>query len=108
MPEDWEDELYNYIVLGFNGGSFFMSLYANDNILAVSRKSHELSSMRSIRSIMGWLSNKAPAACWGSQDKIIAWMRLTTDQRREICEELNLLPTEKEEVWDILKEPIES
>jgi hypothetical protein len=49
---------------------------------------------------MKWLQQRAPSVCWGSYEKVQAWIDLTNDQRRAILEADDLLMSP----WDHLKE----
>lgn len=100
VGDEFKDELYNYVILGLEPGSFHWALFANDMISACLR-SHPANSWSYIQETGKWLYHEAPSECWGSYDKVKKWLTLPNDERRAICEEKGLVAT----AWEILKEP---
>jgi hypothetical protein len=103
VTRGWQQELYNYIVLGYSPGSFHAAVFANDLYGAV-QHSHELTNWQEIIKMCLWIQYEAPSQVYGSYDKVRGWLALSKDQRREILEQKGLLYTEKVIVWNILKE----
>jgi hypothetical protein len=103
VPTEWQNELYNYVILGLAPGGFHAAVFSNDMMTAASR-SHPLNEWNAILSMCKWIMNTAPPQCWGSDEKVEAWLRLSKEQRTKICEEQGLLYTEEQIVWNILKD----
>lgn len=101
VGDEFMDELYHYVMLGLQPGSFHWALFANDFVAACAR-SHPANSWTHIQETGKWLYHEAPAECWGSYDKVKKWLALSDEARREICTEKGLIAT----AWDILKEPV--
>jgi hypothetical protein len=101
VTDEWQAEAYQYVVLGYDPGSFFSALFANDLLLAAQR-SHPLNQWNNIQELVKWLHFEAPAQCHGSHEKVHAWLELSKEKRTKICEEKGLVAT----AWDILKEPV--
>ena len=101
VPEEWAQELFNYIVLGFRPGSFHTALIAMDLKGSVIH-SHEMNTWPAIRVFCKWLVNIAPPQAYGSYEKVDAWLKLSREERIRILEEKKLLFTEKEMTWKIL------
>jgi len=100
MSIDFMQDLYNYVIMGFDPGSFFTAIFANDFVGACHR-SHPCNSWSDIRETGKWLTFEAPEQCWGSYEKVEAWLKLDNETRTKICEDKGLIAT----AWDILKEP---
>jgi len=93
--------MYNYLVYGFNPGSFFTSVLANDFVGAMSH-SHPGKSISALKRLVGWMRDYMPATAWGSYAAVNAWVDSDASQRRRILEEHKLIFTEKEETWRVL------
>ena len=100
VSDDWKDIIKNYVIHGFDPGSFFVAFLAND-LMAAAAKSHQLNSWQQMRGIVKWLYNRAPHQCYGSYAKVDAWLALSDDERRSINERAKLLAT----AWELLAEP---
>ncbi|HET8688514.1 MAG TPA: hypothetical protein VFM18_18025 [Methanosarcina sp.] len=101
VPDEWQQELYNYLVMGFDPGSFFTAVMAND-LVGAAAKSHPANTWRAIQQLMKWILNKAPGVSWGSYDRVHDWLKLSAEERKEILERYKLLYTEKDIMWNIL------
>lgn len=101
VDQDFADPIYNYLVHGFNPGSFFTSVLANDFVGAMSR-SHPANTVQAMKSLVGWIQNYMPAGAWGSRDAVKSWAALDESFRRQILEEHNLIYSEREETWKVL------
>jgi hypothetical protein len=102
VPKDFADPMYNYLVHGYNPGSFFTSVLANDFFGAVQR-SHPANTIEALKHLVGWIGDTMPAEAFGSYKEISDWCYLTAEHRRDILEKHNLVFTSKEEVVLILK-----
>ena len=106
VPRDFANPMANYLVYGYQPGSCFTAILANDFIGAV-RHSHPANTVEALKALAGWLNECCPKAAYGSYDKVDAWCDMTSDMRRPILEKQGLVYTEKEEVWMALKdEPV--
>lgn len=100
VPQDWREILYNYLVHGFQPGSFFTSVLAND-LIGAANHSHVMNTWAAITCTCKWINDSAPNESYGSYDAITHWLSLTAEKRRAILEKHQLLST----AWDILKTP---
>jgi hypothetical protein len=103
VDKDFADPIYNYLVYGWNPGSFFTAVLANDFRRAI-QASHPANNVNSLKALVGWIGDHAPHKSWGSYEDVKAWEAMTDAERRELLEYRNLIYTEKEEMWKILKE----
>jgi hypothetical protein len=99
VDEEWAGVLERYCVNGYHPGSFFESVLAND-LSGAAHRTHPSNQWEEIVKLMKWLQQRAPSVCWGSYEKVQAWIDLTNDQRRAILEADDLLMSP----WDHLKE----
>jgi hypothetical protein len=107
VDKDFADPIYNYLVHGFNPGSFFTSVLANDFMDAIAR-SHPANTIKALKNLGCFIVNEMPhGITYGSYEIVDAWTKLSTDERRKILEECKLVFTEKDEIMKVLKdEPI--
>jgi len=106
VPKDFADPMYNYLVYGFNPGSCFTSVLANDFFGAI-RRSHPSNTVEAFKALAGWIDDCVPSMARGSYDVVEAWTKLNDRQRRAVLEGKGLVFTSEEESWMILKdEPI--
>ena len=89
--------MYNYLIFGYEPGSFFNSLLANDLFGAIPR-SHPSNSIEALKHLCGWIQDKFPEQSWGSYDKINTWLALSSEQRRALLEGKQLIYTEQAEI----------
>ena len=103
VSKDYADPIYNYLVHGFNPGSFFTALLANDFMGAVSR-SHPGNTIPALKNLVTWIVNELPiGVTHGSYEIVDAWTRLSTEERRVVLEQQKLIYSEKDEIIKILK-----
>ena len=102
ISEEWQHELYNFIILGYHPGSFHTAIFSNASIMDVACKSHPSNDWQAITGTAHWLMHVAPANSWGSREKVAAWIDLSQDERRKICEEKRFVLTEQELAWELL------
>ena len=98
VPRDFADPMYNYLVHGFNPGSCFTAVLANDFLNAVSR-SHPANTIEAFKSLAGWIRDTVPAEAQGSYAAVESWTKLTPTARRAILEDLDLIYSAKQETW---------
>lgn len=107
VDKDYTDPIYNYLVFGFEPGSFFTSVLANDFMDAISR-SHPANSIPALKKLVSFIVNELPhGVTHGSYEIVDKWVRMTELERRSVLEQCKLIYTEKEEIVMVLKdEPI--
>lgn len=104
VDKDFLDPIYNYLVHGFEPGSFFSALLANDMFRAMAC-SHPANTIPALKNLTGWIhSTMGYGTFWGSAEVVQNWLNLTDSERREKLELLNLVYPEKEEIVMILKD----
>jgi hypothetical protein len=85
---EWEDELFNlpdhlqggisrYLREGIAPGHFLTAVITNNLVEAVSRA--DPTSLRALPDIVKFFYNYTPSGCWGTQEKMVAWMKGGTD-----------------------------
>lgn len=103
VPKDFADPMFNYLVHGYQPGSCFTAVLANDFIGAITR-SHPSNSVEAFKSLAKWMIATLPEKTYGSYVKVDAWCDMPWAMRRPVLEKHKLVFTEKEEVLMILKE----
>lgn len=101
---EYADTMLHYFVYGFDPGSFFTSVLANDFFMAMCH-SHPANSIAALKDLAKWIINAAPREAIGSREKVKAWLQMSEAERRKILEECELIYTEQEETWKVLNEP---
>ena len=71
VPEHTRESIKQWIEHGVDAGSFINALMANDLFLAISKADDR--NKTSFTSIVSWIWNYAPAACYGSYDICQSW-----------------------------------
>ena len=94
--------MFNYLVYGFSPGGCFTAVLANDFVGAMVR-SHPLNSIEAFKDLAKWIINVVPAEARGSYDAVQHWCNLDNQVRRGILEEHDLVYTEQQEVWMVMK-----
>ena len=102
VPKEFAEPFYNYIIYGFEPGSCFTSVLANDFYGAIQR-SHPANTVEAFKALAGWIRDTLPAEAYGSYATVRAWTRLSDAERRKILEENELIYTEEEEVMLVLR-----
>lgn len=103
VPKDFADTIANYVCWGYEPGSCFTAVLANDFYGSI-QHSHPANTVNSFKSLAGWINEYCPKEAYGSYTKVKVWCALTADSRRLILEKNRLVYTEKEEVWMSLKD----
>jgi hypothetical protein len=104
VPKDYADPMYNYLVYGYNPGSCFTSILANDFAGAIQR-SHPSNTIESLKALSGWMLDTIPREAYGSYQAVDDWCYLKEDGRRTILEQHELIYTAKQETWMAIKAP---
>lgn len=103
VDKDYADPIYNYLVHGYNPGSFFTSILANEFMDAISR-SHPSNTISSLKNLVCWIINELPhGVTHGSYEVVDAWLKMSSEERRVVLEQRHLIYTEHDEVIRILK-----
>jgi hypothetical protein len=102
VPQDFADPMANYLVYGYEPGSCFSAVLANDFIGAI-RSSHPSNTVEAFKALAGWIHSHLPPQAYGSYDKVQAWCDLDAEKRRAILEHNRLIYSAKEETWLALK-----
>jgi hypothetical protein len=101
--EDWRvereyfDPLYNFLVYGYEPGSFWTAVLANDWFEAIQR-SHPGNQVEALKRACGWVQSKFPPIAYGSYDLVYGWTKMNSSLRRSILEDAHLVYTERQEV----------
>ena len=102
VPQEYSQHVYDYLVNGFDPGSFYTAVFANDFMSAVIR-SHPGNRIDTLKGLAGWIYNTMPNAAWGSYDRVQTWLKMSDEQRRTVLEQAELIYTTKDEMWLVLK-----
>ena len=102
VSQEYFDPIFNYLVHGFEPGSFYTALLANDFAGAI-QHSHPGNSMPELKYLTSWIVSSIPFEAFGSYKKVTAWLKLSSDQRRALLVERGLVYTQEEEVMLTLK-----
>ena len=106
VTKDFADPMYNYLVFGFEPGGFFSGWYANDATAII--RSHPGNSVEALKDLTKWMLNCMPRQAWGSHERVREWIKMDSIKRRAILEDADLIYSEEQETWMILKdEPLE-
>ena len=76
--------IINYVEKGYRPGSF-LSAVLEDRLCDAVMLADE-NSLAAIKQILWVLHNEAPSRCWGSPEKVIAWLDLDEDARKEVVD----------------------
>jgi hypothetical protein len=102
VAREYFDPLYNYLVHGFEPGSFWSAVLANDFMRAVS-SSHPSNDIPALKHVVGWIRDSFPEESFGNHHVVSEWIKLSSHDRRMILESSRLIYTEHEEVMLALK-----
>lgn len=97
VPKDFYEPLANYLIYGWEPGSCFSAVLANDFFMAVQR-SHPSNTVEAFKATTRWINDKWPHTAWGSYPAVDAWIKLREEDRRQILEAAGLIYTERQEV----------
>jgi len=102
MPKEFADPMYNYIVHGFNPGSCFTAVLANDFRRAIGA-SHPNNTVEAFKALAGWIEECMPPETKGSYNNVEVWCNLPEQTRRSILADYEIILTEAEEIWMALQ-----
>ena len=102
VADDYAASMYNYLVHGFEPGSFFTAILANDFMSAV-QHSHPSNTIVALKALMGWVNDYMPDEAKGSREIVGLWCKKTSGERRAILEAARLIYTKEDEIIMTLK-----
>jgi Txe/YoeB family toxin of Txe-Axe toxin-antitoxin module len=102
VPQEYFEPISNYLVHGFEPGSFFTALLANDFFRAI-QHSHPANSISELKHLTGWIESAAPFEAFGSYQKVTNWLRFDDEYRRALLVQRGLVYTVEEEVMLVLQ-----
>jgi len=102
VPRDFADPMANYLIYGYEPGSCFTAVLANDFVGAI-RSSHPSNTVEAFKTLAGWLYSHVPPQAYGSYERVRAWLDIDAVERRAILELNRLIYTAREETWLALK-----
>ena len=97
VPRDYFDPLYNYLVHGYEPGSFWTAVLCNDFMGAVQR-SHPSNTIEALKHTVGWICDTFPRESYGDYHRVEQWVDLAPGYRRMSLEAAHLIYTEQEEI----------
>ena len=102
VPKDYADPMYNYLVHGFEPGSFFTAVLANDFSSAIQR-SHPANTIEALKHLVGWMRDAVPVKAMGSYQAVKDWTGLDQEQRRSLLEWRGLIYSVEDEMMLVLQ-----
>jgi hypothetical protein len=102
VERDYFQPLYNYLVYGWEPGSFWCAVLENDWFGAIAR-SHPGNSVEGLKNASKWITGVWPAEIYGDLRRVRAWTYRTAEERRTTLEQAKLIYTEQQEVEMALK-----
>jgi hypothetical protein len=73
IPERMMSGIKMYVEQGIRPGDFLVSIIQNNLKLAVMLADPE--NLRNIPAYVAYFHEKCPAACWGSEEKMVEWRK---------------------------------
>lgn len=101
VDREYAMPIASYLVHGFDPGSFFYYVLANDFLGAITR-SHPMNSIEALKRLANWIENCMPPQSFGSYNKVDKWVDMPASERRTILEKYNLIFDPMEETWRTL------
>jgi hypothetical protein len=102
VAREYFDPLYNYLVHGFEPGSFWTAVLANDFMTAV-QHSHPSNDIPALKHCVGWIRDTFPKGSYGDYESVRYWCTMEPHLRRQNLEHHRILLTEQQEIMTILK-----
>jgi len=97
VPQDFADPMLNYLVYGYEPGSCFTAVLANDFAGAILH-SHPSNTVEAFKALTGWINEHFPADARGSYEAVDHWIAIGPEFRRHALERRRLIYTEQEEI----------
>lgn len=73
IPSYMGQGLIDYVEKGVPPGGFLTAVLENDLVGACGKA--DLNNLKAIPAYAGYLYNKVPSGCWGSPEKVTAWIK---------------------------------
>lgn len=102
VAREYFDPLYNYLVHGYEPGSFWTSVLANDFMGAIQR-SHPANDIPALKHAVGWIRDTFPQGSYGDYQSVRYWVNMEPHLRRQHLEHHRILLTEQEEIMALLR-----
>jgi hypothetical protein len=102
VSRDFADPMLNYLVYGYEPGSCFTAVLANDFSGAISH-SHPSNSIEAFKALVGWIHACFPKDAYSSYEAVEHWISMGPEFRRSELERCGLIYTEQEEIMMTLK-----
>ena len=102
VPGDFADPMLNYLVYGYEPGSCFAAVLANDFFQAI-QSSHPNNTVEAFKCLTGWIRDCFPLESHGSYEDVHHWIAIGPEFRRHALERCHLIYTEQEEIIKTLK-----
>ena len=103
VDRDFADPMYNYLVYGYQPGSCFKAVLANDFARAMT-SSHPGNTIEAFKALAGWILNTMPPQCFGSYDAVKTWCEMDEAKRRVVLEQYRLIYPSEKETWLVLND----
>jgi hypothetical protein len=103
VARDFADPMLNYLVYGYEPGSCFTAVLANDFYRAMG-SSHPSNTVEAFKALAGWIQDIMPREAFGNYEAVKQWTRLEEADRRAILERQGLIYTEQEEIMKTLRD----
>jgi hypothetical protein len=94
--------MLNYLVYGYEPGSCFTAVLANDFAGAI-RSSHPSNTVEAFKALAGWINECFPKEAYSSYEAVEHWISMGPEFRRSELERCCLIYTEQEEIIMTLK-----
>ena len=102
VPAEYFDPVYNYLVHGFEPGSFWTAVLANDFARAI-QHSHPANSIPFLKNTVSWMQDQWPTMSYGNPQVVHHWLELDAADRRRHLEDARLIYSEQEEIMMALR-----
>jgi hypothetical protein len=103
VEHEYHQHVTSYLVHGFDPGSFYTAVFANDFAGAM-RSSHPGNQVDGLKNLAGWMQERMPRESWGSREAVKRWLALDEAERRAVLEYHQLVYDTKTEMWLVLKD----
>jgi len=80
IPEHMHAGIINYVFYGILPGEFLQAVLRNDLAEAVGRA--DWMNQEVLPNYVRWLYNEAPQGCWGSPEKVAAWIEARQEEQK--------------------------
>jgi hypothetical protein len=102
VPREWADVMYRYLVHGWEPGSMFTAMLANDARRMI-LGSHPSNPIEAYKTVAGWITDVVPVQARDSYPAVAAWSKLTNEERHQILAQQGLLLTPEAATFAVLK-----